>query len=163
MAGKAARREVTGRVVFACLLAFFVVVTAVNIVMIRIAVSTFGGVETENAYQAGLAFTHEIAAADTQETLHWNVRGNLKQEPAGTVIQVTASDANGAPLADVQATGRLLHPADRRADHMVPLSPVQPGVFAGRTQAVAGQWVLLIELSRGGATLFRSRNRVFVR
>jgi hypothetical protein len=30
--------------------------------MIRAAVSTFGGVETESAYQAGLAFARETAA-----------------------------------------------------------------------------------------------------
>ena len=49
-------REVTGRMVLVCLVAFFAVVAGVNAVMIRAAVSTFGGVETESAYQAGLAF-----------------------------------------------------------------------------------------------------------
>ena len=42
-------KEVTGRMVLACLLAFFAVVAGVNALMIRAAVSTFGGVETENA------------------------------------------------------------------------------------------------------------------
>ena len=46
-----------------CLVAFFGVVAAVNAVHDPAAVSTFGGVETESSYQAGLAFSREIAAA----------------------------------------------------------------------------------------------------
>ena len=41
-----------------------------NVVMIRAAISTFGGVETAKPYQAGLAFKREIAAARAQEARH---------------------------------------------------------------------------------------------
>jgi nitrogen fixation protein FixH len=156
-------REVTGGMVLECLIAFFLVVAGVNIVMIRVAVSTFGGIETENAYQAGLAFAREIAAVETQDSLHWKVRGNVKVDAVGTLVEMVARDAAGVPLAQLEATARLLHPADARADHIVPLTQVAPGTFSGRTEAVAGQWVLLIELSRDGIPLFRSKNRVFVR
>jgi nitrogen fixation protein FixH len=156
-------KEVTGRMVLACLLAFFAVVAGVNALMIRAAVSTFGGVETENAYQAGLAFAREIAAAQQQDTRRWQVRGNVTVDAAGTLVEVNATGAAGVALAQLQATARLLHPADRRADRIVPLSQGAPGTFAGRSEAVAGQWMLLIELSRDGAALFRSKNRVFVR
>lgn len=155
--------ELTGRMVLACLLAFFAVVAGVNMIMIRAAVSTFGGLETENAYQAGLAFAREIAAVEAQDTLHWKVRGNLTTDGASTVVEVVATDASGAPLANLRATGRLLHPADKRADHSVMLTEAAPGRFVGRTEPVAGQWALLIELSRDGAPLFRSKSRVFVR
>ena len=156
-------REVTGAMVLACLVAFFLVVAGVNIVMIRAAVSTFGGIETENAYRAGLAFARELAAVEAQDTLHWKVRGSVKADAAGTLVEVIARDAAGAPPAQLEATARLLHPADKRADHVVPLSQVAPGRFSGHTETVAGQWMLLIELSRDGTTLFRSKNRVFVR
>ena len=53
--------------VLICLVAFFAVVAGVNGIMIRAAVSTFGGVETGNAYQAGLAFAQEIAAVEAQD------------------------------------------------------------------------------------------------
>jgi nitrogen fixation protein FixH len=156
-------REVTGGMVLACLVAFFLVVAGVNIVMIRAAVSTFGGIETENAYQAGLAFAREIAAVEAQDTLHWKVRGSVKADAAGTLVEVVARDGAGAPRAQLEATARLLHPADKRADHIVPLSRVSPGTFSGRTETVAGQWMLLIELSSDGTTLFQSKNRVLVR
>ena len=40
---------------------------ASNAIMIRAAITTFGGVETGSAYQAGLAFKHETAAAQAQD------------------------------------------------------------------------------------------------
>jgi nitrogen fixation protein FixH len=161
--GERARpRELTGRMVLACLVAFFAVVAGVNVVMIRAAVSTFGGIETENAYQAGLAFAREIAAVEAQEALRWKVSGSLKSGTVDTVVEVIATDATGAPLMNLQGTARLLHLADKRADHVVPLGQIGPGVLTGRTDPVAGQWMLLIELSRDGTTVFRSKNRVFM-
>ena len=47
------QRPLTGRTVLICLIAFFAVVAIVNGIMIRAAISTFGGVETGSAYQAG--------------------------------------------------------------------------------------------------------------
>ena len=58
--------RLTGRMVLACLVAFFAIVFGVNAIMIRAAMSTFGGVETQNAYQAGLAFNHQQADALAQ-------------------------------------------------------------------------------------------------
>jgi nitrogen fixation protein FixH len=79
------------------------------------------------------------------------------------VVEVTAADAAGAPLAGLAASARLLHPTDKRADHIVPLTETAPGRFSGATAPLAGQWALVIELSRDGTRLFRSRNRVFMR
>jgi nitrogen fixation protein FixH len=42
--------------VLAMLIGFFGLVIAVNLVMVRAALSTFGGVDTPSSYQAGLHF-----------------------------------------------------------------------------------------------------------
>ena len=60
---KAPARKVTGRMVLLCLLGFFAIVFAVNGVMIHEALSTFGGVETESAYQAGRKYEEDVAMA----------------------------------------------------------------------------------------------------
>jgi nitrogen fixation protein FixH len=156
-------REVTGRVVFVCLVAFFVVVTGVNAVMIAAAVSTFGGVETESAYQAGLAFARETAAVAAQDALHWQVKANVSGDADATVVEIVATDAAARPLPGLQAVARLVHPTDRRADHVVPLHETAPGRFEGATGEVVGRWALEVELWRGGVRMFRSRNRVFLR
>ena len=57
------QRPLTGRTVLICLIAFFAVISIVNGIMIRAAISTFGGVETGSAFQAGQAFKHDIEAA----------------------------------------------------------------------------------------------------
>jgi nitrogen fixation protein FixH len=149
--------------VLICLVAFFGVVAGVNGIMIKLALSTFGGVETEGAYQAGLAFARETAAVAAQDALHWQVRAKVSAAPGATLVELVARDADDRPLTGLDAHARLVHPTDRRADRIVPLDESAPGLFRGRAEPPLGQWLLVIELSRGGTTVFRSRNRVFLK
>ena len=156
-------KEVTGRTVLAWLVAFFAIVAAVNVVMIRAAVSTYGGLETESSYQAGLAFARETADARAQDALHWRVDARLSPVRDGAAdLVIDARDAQGRPLAGLAATARLVHPADARDDHVVALRWTSPGEFRGVTLAAAGQWDLVIELARDDKRVFRSRNRVML-
>ena len=156
-------RELTGRTVLLCLIAFFAVVAGVNAVMIRAAISTFGGIETANAYQAGLAFAREIAAVEAQDALHWQVRASVVTNGGDALIDIVANDESGQPLTGLAATALLAHPTDRRFDHEVTLTERTAGRYQGRTGKVAGQWSLITELSRNDLRMFRSRNRVFLR
>jgi nitrogen fixation protein FixH len=157
-------RELTGRAVLVWLVGFFVLVFAVNAVLVRAAISTFGGVETTSSYQAGLRFEHEVAVAERQDALHWQVSGKLTRNKAGeAVLDVTARDAKGAPVAGLRADARLAHPADERLDHVVALRPLGAGDFHGQAAAQPGQWDLVVDLYRGDKRLFRSRNRVTLR
>jgi nitrogen fixation protein FixH len=157
------RKEVTGWMVFVCLVAFFAVVAGVNAIMIRAAVSTFGGVETESSYKAGLAFSREVAAAQAQDSRHWDVRAVVTRDRDGQRIEVTARDADGRPLTGLTATARFNHPADRRVDMMLDMHEVSSGRFAALAGPTAGQWDLVIELLRGGERVFRSRSRVVIK
>lgn len=155
--------EVTGRMVFVGLVAFFAIVAGVNAVMIHAAISTFGGVETESSYRAGLAFAREIETARAQDALHWDVTAKAAIAGDATVVEVTARDASGRPVPDIQAKAALAHPTDRRADIAVALAGYGAGLFRGSAHAAAGQWDLVIELSRAGERVFRSKNRVLLR
>jgi nitrogen fixation protein FixH len=158
-----ATRPVTGRTVLFSLLAFFGVVTLANAIMIRAAVTTFGGVETASSYQAGLAFARENAAVQEQDARHWQVKADVRASGTGTAVDIDARDADGRPLMGLAAHLRLSHPTDRRADETVALSETTPGCFRGIARARAGQWDVVIELSRDGDRLFRSRNRIVLR
>ena len=161
--GSSRSRELTGRTVLICLVAFFAVVGGVNAVMIRAAVSTFGGVETDSAYRAGLAFAKETAAAQAQDSLHWDVKAALLPAVNGaTRLEVIAKDAAGQRLRGLHAVARLAHPADRRADRDVALIEEYAGTFGGAVEVANGQWDLVIELTRDDQLVFRSRNRVRV-
>ena len=155
--------RVTGRMVLIGFIAFFGIVAGVNAIMIHAAVSTFGGVETESSYRAGLAFANEMARAQAQDARHWNVTARAVLEGDATIVEVTARDAAGGAVPNLAATAQLVHPTDRRADHAVPLSGYSTGLFRGTTAVAAGQWDLVIELSRDGERLFRSKNRMWLR
>jgi nitrogen fixation protein FixH len=157
------QKKVTGRTVLVWLVAFFGIVAVVNVVMIRAAVSTYGGLETESSYQAGLAFARETADARAQDALHWRVDARLTPTRDGTTLVIDARDADGRPLAGLAATARLVHPTDQRDDHAVDLRETRPGEFRGAVTAAAGQWDLVLELARDGTRVFRSKNRVMLR
>jgi nitrogen fixation protein FixH len=155
------QRELTGRTVFLCLIAFFGVVAAANAVLIRAATSTFGGVEVDSSYKAGLEFQQELAAVRAQDALHWTVAAHLDRRPDGDAeLTLSVRDRDGAPPSALEAAARLEHPADARHDHVIVLQPAGPGSFKGVTAAEPAQWDLLIDLSRDGRTLFRSKSRV---
>jgi nitrogen fixation protein FixH len=154
------RRPLTGRMVLICLLAFFGVVSLANAIMIRAAMTTFSGLETASAYQAGQNFEHEAEAARAQQERHWQVRASVRPADGKTLIEIDARDAAGLPLAGLEATMQLQHPTDRRADQAVSLSEETSGHFRGTAAPLTGQWDVLIDLSRGGERVFRSLNRV---
>jgi nitrogen fixation protein FixH len=153
--------RLTGRMVLAGLVAFFAVVVGVNGLMTYAAISTFGGVETESSYRAGLAFANEMASAHAQDARHWNVTAKAALN-GDVTVEVMARDAAGRPVPNLAAAAQLVHPTDRRGDVIVPLSGSGAGMFRGETAATAGQWDLVIELSRAGERLFRSKNRVWL-
>ena len=157
-------REVTGWTVLVCLVAFFAVIFAVNGVMIRAAVSSFGGLETESSYQAGLNFAREADAARAQAALRWRVEAHLTPLHGGaTELTVDVRGMGGRRIGGLAATARLVRPIDKHDDRVIALHETQPGEFRGVTAAIAGQWDLVLELRRDGARLFRSKNRIVLR
>jgi nitrogen fixation protein FixH len=162
--GGSGGREVTGRMVFVCLVAFFAIVAAVNGVMMTAAITTFGGVETGSSYQAGLAFASETSAVQAQDRLGWQV--SVRTSSGGgatTVIEIVARDRADAPLHGMEISGRLSHPMDKRSDRILTWREVTPGIFRTEAERAAGQWDLVTELAQQGSPKFRSRNRLTIR
>ena len=155
------QRELTGVAVLLCFVGFFGVVFAVNALLVQFASSTFGGLETGSSYKAGLMYTSEVAQAERQRGMRWQVEGTLSRDAAGeAVLDISARDVRGAPLTGLTAMARLAHPADARLDHEIALSAAGAGAFRGETQAQPGQWELIVDLYSGTERLFRSRSRV---
>src|SRR3569833_886137 len=98
MANARKPRELTGRAVLLWLLAFFGVVFAVNGIMVKAATSTFGGVESQSSYKAGLQFGQEASRAHTQAELHWQVEGHVARNAAGAAsLDICVQDSAGKP------------------------------------------------------------------
>ncbi len=157
-------RELTGRMVLAILVGFFGVVIGVNVVMARYAVSTFGGVETESSYKAGLAFRSEEDAAARQGALDWAV--NVAIAPSDTAdrrLTVEVKDAAGRPITGLEVRAEFSHPTDARQDAELVLTELGQGRYAGEVEAHRGQWDLVLDLTQGGQRQFRSKNRIVMK
>src|ERR671912_3031619 len=87
-------RPITGRSVLIYFISFFGIIFAMNFYMVRVASSSFSGVETESAYKAGLSFKNDVAAAHAQDARHWAVEASLQRGDATSVV-ITARDAQG--------------------------------------------------------------------
>ena len=157
-------RKLTGRMVFGLLVSFFAVIVGVNAFMAHEALSTFGGLETESSYRAGQTFEHDVAMAAAQDARHWQVDATVTSATVGSaVLDIVAHDAAGAPLTGLTATAVFARPTDRRLDRVVSIAETAAGRFHGSVDIAAGQWDLIIELSRQYDRLFRSKNRVVIR
>ncbi len=157
-------RQVTGRMVLAMIVAFFAVIIGVNAFMAHEALSTFRGVDADSAYRAGQLFEHEVAMARAQDAEHWQVDAKVTPSADGTaVLDIVAHDASGAPLGGMTATAVFARPTDRHLDRTVIVNEDKPGHYAGSAIVAAGQWDLILELSRQGNRLFRSKNRVVIK
>jgi len=161
-AGRPPRRW-TGWTVLFALLGFFGVIFAVNGLMVYEALSTLSGVDTDSAYQAGLMYEQAVATAKAQDARRWRVDAKLTPSSAGERLDVNARDATGQPLAGMEASVVFERPTDRRLDRTVMLVEDAAGRFHGDADVAAGQWDLVIELTRHGEQLFRSRNRVVLK
>jgi len=156
-------RRWTGWTVLITLVVFFGVIFAVNGAMIYAALSTLTGTDTDSAYQAGLQYEQEVAEAQAQDARHWRVDAKLTPSAAGERVDLSARDAGGRPLAGMDAAVTFERPTDRRLDRSVALVEDAAGRFHGSAALAAGQWDLVIELTHGGAQMFRSKNRVVLK
>jgi nitrogen fixation protein FixH len=142
----------------------FGVVILANAVLIVFALSSWSGLETEQAYQKGLAYNEAIATAEAQAARGW--RASLGFEPRGPLsgeLVVSFADAEGEPVSGLAVTARLIRPTHEGFDHETALAPTGAGRYAVPLDfPLAGQWQVRIEaLSRGEP--YRLSERIIVR
>ena len=120
-------------------------VIAVNAVMASYAIETFPGLETEDAYNKGLAYNETIAAARAQDERGW--KADIRFTPAsdGTAhsgrLVVTFADRDGAPLHGLSVSAQLIRPAHGGGDVAVSLVEHDSGLYATTVALpLPGQW-----------------------
>ncbi|MCG6122066.1 MAG: FixH family protein [Microvirga sp.] len=156
----------TGRKVFAILVAFFGLIMFLNLgVLLPNAISTFRGLETDSAYRASQTFNATLAEAEAQAGRGWRVEASLRREADGrAAAEVVVRDRNGAPLVGLTGEAVLARPADRAMDRAGSIEERGDGGYVARfDDPPMGQWDLVLTLARDGERLFHSRNRVVLR
>jgi nitrogen fixation protein FixH len=135
----------TGWHMTSILVGFFGIVIAVNLVMARYAVGTFGGTVVDNSYVASQKFNGWLAAADKENRLGWAVAANLN--PDRHVVVTVAKDA--VALSDVTVTATAHHPLGKMPEQALRFSPTPDGRYVSETALPAGRWQIRLMVQRG--------------
>lgn len=140
-------RRFTGRHMTGILVAFFLVVIAVNLSMATIAVRSFGGVVVDNSYVESQKFNAYLEQARAQARQGWQDGIGLD---ARRHVVLTLRDAAGVAIGGAKAKGVAVHPLGRRADRALAFREVAPGRYASDGALPAGRWQLRLVASREG-------------
>jgi len=143
---QAARKgQFTGWHATMILVAFFGVVIAVNLVMARDAISTFGGLVVENSYVASQDFNTWLAEADKEKALGWSA---TMERSAPDRFQTQLLDSNGKPIAAAKVRLFAEHPLGRKPPVDVMLTEGAPGLYSGPLPA--GRWYIRVIVQAEG-------------
>jgi nitrogen fixation protein FixH len=140
-------RRFTGWHMLAILVAFFGVVIVVNVVMARLAVSTFSGEVVENSYVASQNYNSWLDRARAEKALGWTAR----VVPAGQGASLTLTDFSGHALAGARIAGNATHPLGADTDLPLRFVETQPGTYVAPLPA--GRWQLHLLIHANGHDL----------
>lgn len=135
----------TGWHMTAILVAFFGVVIAVNLVMARYAIATFGGTVVDNSYVASQSYNRWLAEADKQVRLGW-----VPTVALDTARRVVLSVSKGStPVANLTAHGLAIHPLGRAPSVTLVFEQSTNGELRSTKALPAGRWRVQITLRQG--------------
>lgn len=124
----------------------FVVVVGVNAALAYFATSTFTGLETEGAYQKGLAYNQNLALAKAQQEQGWAVEttvtpGAIGVDGAKVDIAISYRDRDGKALDGLGVRAELIRPTAKGLDRQLVLHPLGNGTYGGSyTLPAKGVW-----------------------
>lgn len=133
----------TGKHMLMTMIGGFGVVIAVNLVMAREAVSTFGGVVVENSYVASQHFNRWLNEADKEKSLGWEIA--VDRDASGMVRITPRNIPDGAVI-----RGDARHPLGRLPDRLLQFESDGSGHYVSKAPLPAGRWTIRVEISHGG-------------
>ncbi len=141
----------------------FLLVLVANSTLIVIAVSTFTGLETTNAYEKGLAYNNRLAAAAEQESLGW--KADLLVTPLGeqqVTLVLQLNDRLGSPITSADVEAALLRPVQEGHDLTVRLDHQGHGRYGAEAALpLAGQWDVQL-IARAREKTYRLAERIHI-
>jgi nitrogen fixation protein FixH len=154
---------IKGRHVLLGLIAFFGVMLLANAIFLYLAVTTYSGGDTSNAYQKGLHYNATLEAARLQSERGW--RTELAYDDRTGRLTLKVLDRAAAPITGLHVAASLERPATDRNDRKVALKELGEGVYATTIDLAPGAWVVAI-ISRpggtGGDSAYRLKQRLMV-
>ena len=129
---------------------FFLLVIAVNGTMIWIALGSWTGLATNQAYDRGLTYNRNLEAAARAAALGWQPSLAATLDGETGTVELILNGADGAPVTGAEVTVRFERPTSEGLDFAVPLAGTAPGVYRGGFVLPAeGAWNLHATIRRG--------------
>lgn len=138
---------------------FFLGLFAVTGNFVRLALTTFTGLVSTNAYERGLAYDEVIAAEEAQAEQGWQIEFNLPElSGEGQTAALTLVDRDGNPLADANVI-MMAERMTRYAQQVrVTLTDQGNGLYATPIEfPIAGRWFISVLADVNGARHFETR------
>ena len=144
--------------------AFFAVVFLANGIMIAVAFRSWTGLETDNAYEKGLAYNNALNARAQESTLGWRVAASL--EPAGpgqAQLRVRILGRRGEAIYPDEVRAEFVRPTLVGHDFTVSLENEGSGQYARQLSLpLSGLWDVRISVTKG-SDVHNSSRRFVVR
>lgn len=157
------RSGLRGIHVLGIFLGFFLAVFVVDGFFIYQAVSTFGGIETPDAYKKGVAYNDAIAKDEQQSRLGWTDEVSIVGAPQR--LRVALHGRDGAAVARKRLVATIGRPATDRFDATLDLSETAAGVYeAALPVAAEGTWIVDLNAYDGSAPepAYQARRRLWI-
>jgi nitrogen fixation protein FixH len=159
---RAMPREITGRHELFLMLGFFGLIIATDAYLVFKAVSTFGGIETQDAYRKGLSYNERIAVERAQEALGWTKDARLEKGE----LRITVRDKDQKGVENLQITALVGRPATNTEDRTLKLTQVGSGEYMAVVGDLEpGNWVATMEareaLSGSDRVVYQSKVRLW--
>jgi len=117
------------------------IVTAVNAVMIVLAVSTFRGLAVDHPFEKGRTYERQLAQLEAQDRQGWSVVPSFRADGTGGELAVAYRSRDGRPVPDLAVTVELTRPVERRAPQVVALAYRGDGIYAAHLDLpLRGRW-----------------------
>ena len=161
------RRALSGRHVLFGLIGFFAIVLVADAYLIYKAVSTFGGLETEDAYRKGLAYNDRIVAASAQAKRGW--RDRLNYVPRTERLRIALLDREGTGVSGLDITASLGRPATNRFDRQLSFVQTGPGIYEASVPGIeSGWWMIGVKAKRSqpdrqNAIVYEAKRRLWIK
>ena len=130
--------------------ALFLIVVAVNGVMIWLALTSWTGLATNRPYDRGLAYNRNLDAAIRQSALGWQPSLSVRAADGEGEVALELRDREGLPVTDAEAAVVFERPTSEGSDFQVVLEALAPGSYRARFELpLPGVWNLHVTIRRG--------------
>jgi nitrogen fixation protein FixH len=130
---------------------FFVVLAAIQGVMIWFAIESFSGLTAADAYQRGITYNQTIAVKEAEQALGWQASLTWQSDRSAAGkgrLELRLQDRLGQPLQGAEVKARLRRPVGPENAIMVALSANGPGLYgADLSLPLRGQWDVDLDMA----------------